>query len=524
MYRLLEIIGRGLDLDPCRLVIDWFSYCGNEDKDNELFEVIELIEQSKVESAYNELASYLRSNPDCVKGNIVAAAIHIDQRQLDRAIIHLKAALNKQINNTLALFLMGYCLEVTGEDREAVKYYQDCLKFKAYLKLPSYRLASYYFKNGQIEKTIEQYDVLQNNCPENLDILMTLGYLNITRGELKKAEENFNKAILMYPDSQLGDDDQIQKFMAEGEFYQALEVVENTIANQGENATSVTTRADILALMGSTEESIAEYKKAIWFNSHYIEPRIKLGSLYRKIGDRKKSAMQYLAAMEINDKIVDTYIGLVLIKKLQKKRNKAISNLMSSSIIMKNSQILVAEATRLLFIENDREISGDKSYNIETTLEQIVNAYISVPYSEQSKEVAIYLAMLLMAGNNYAMAGEILTDIYKANPADNIVAKLLSFTMFEQGDKKGTLELLKPPELPNEKILETYYETAILYCDKLKFASTMINFSKFYELGSSGITDLKQVSQILQEIGVLNRAEILYDNINDSVKSCFSFN
>ena len=128
----------------------------------------------------------------------------------------------------MALYALGYCYERLGKESQAIEFYQDCLKFKSYLQLPAQRLAAIYFKNGQLEKTIEQYEILKNEYPDDISTLVTLGHLYIATTRYMQAIETFNTAILIHPDNFHNQDD-IDRLIVDGQFQEALEQLENTL-------------------------------------------------------------------------------------------------------------------------------------------------------------------------------------------------------------------------------------------------------------------------------------------------------
>jgi tetratricopeptide (TPR) repeat protein len=168
MSRLLEILGRAITVDTADLIWHWLNTVRLPVEDNEsprykqLSETIELMHAMKLDAAAEQLRIYLFEYPSCTHGRLAAAAIFLHNGQLQEAIKELNSVYMRQPNNTMALYALGHGYERLGKEAQAVEFYQDCLKFKSYLQLPAQRLAAIYFKNGQLEKTIQQYELLKN--------------------------------------------------------------------------------------------------------------------------------------------------------------------------------------------------------------------------------------------------------------------------------------------------------------------------------------------------------------------------
>ena len=162
MSNLLEILGRAIPIDVADLMWHWLNTV-KQPKDpaelakrEQLNKIIDLMAKLKLDTASEQLRLYLFDDPACIRGRMAAAAICLRENHLEQAIEELNSVYMRQPNNTMALYALGHCYERLGKEAQAVEFYQDCLKFKNYLQLPALRLAAIYFKNGRIEKAIEQ--------------------------------------------------------------------------------------------------------------------------------------------------------------------------------------------------------------------------------------------------------------------------------------------------------------------------------------------------------------------------------
>ena len=226
MSKLLEILGRAITIDTADLIWHWLDTvmlknAGQSAQPQQLNEIIESVNAGKLQTAQEQLRLYLFENPSCTHGRMAAAAICLDKNQLHKAIEQLNSVYMRQPNNTMALYALGYCYERLGKESQAVEFYQDCLKFKNYLQLPRQRLSAIYFKNGQLEKTVLEYELLRNEYPDDVSTLVTLGYLYIACGEYAKAIETLNVAILIHPDNFHAENKYIDQIIAAGQLQEA---------------------------------------------------------------------------------------------------------------------------------------------------------------------------------------------------------------------------------------------------------------------------------------------------------------
>jgi tetratricopeptide (TPR) repeat protein len=180
MSRLLEILGRAIAVDTADLIWTWLDqvqlppYEGEAARLRQLKRVVALVSERKIETARDQLRLYLFDNPSCVYGRLAAAALCLSKNQLQDAIEELNSVYTRHPSNTMALYALAHCYERLEKEAEAIEFYQDCLKFKNYLQLPRERLAAIYFKNGQLEKTIREYELLRDEYPDDISMLVCI--------------------------------------------------------------------------------------------------------------------------------------------------------------------------------------------------------------------------------------------------------------------------------------------------------------------------------------------------------------
>ncbi len=356
MSRLLEILGSGMSIDIADLILHWFGVVRDnpdEHRDGssvqQFDQVINLLSSNKTESATEKLRLYLFDNPSCIYGRMAAAVVCLQNGELELAIDELTKIYETAPNNTMALYALGHCYERLGKESEAIEFYQDCIKFKNFLQLPHQRLAAIYFKNSQLEKAISQYEQLKLEYPDDMSTLVTLGYLYIGSKNYDSAIEAFDTAILIHPDNFHEVPEEVEQLVAQEHFYEALEILDRLLEENQQRSDILTIRADVLGKMGDFENSVRQYEQAIDMYPDLLEATIKLGTQYLRSGAAQFAAQQFNKATEINDQIVDAYIGLVIAYKLRGNAAEAASTLSLAAAIQPNSTLLFAHTAALQF-------------------------------------------------------------------------------------------------------------------------------------------------------------------------------
>ena len=528
MSRLLEIFGRAITIDTADLIWNWLDVSQRRteaDRDypqyHELDKVIELARDAKPDAAQQQLRLYLFENPSCTHGRLAAAALSLHNNQLHEAIEELNSVYLRQPTNTLALYALGHCYERLGKESQAVEFYQDCLKFKNYLQLPAQRLAAIYFKNRQLEKTIQQYELLKNQYPDDISTLVTLGHLYIATGRYKEAVEAFHTAILIHPDNFHTQDDDINQLIRDGHLYEALDRLEDLSDQQPDRADLFMKRADVLSMLGAVDQAVAQYQEAIRLCPDFLEATIKLGTQYLQLNEHRLAAEQFNKAVEINDKIVDAYIGLAIAQKLAGNVLDALGTLSLAAAIQPNSSLLFAETAALQFrlgLGEDLPFEADLIESSDLNEAVIVAHKQQLAHQPQNPDLHYRLGILLLSIGKIADAIKSFQAAIQINPAYHRARSKLAICLFEIDQKLTALKQIAGPDCLEKDTLELHYKIALLYCDKLKFASSLINLERYMQNNFTHAGATVNISLVLQNLGLLDRVTAMWDSLSETAK------
>ncbi|UCG50129.1 MAG: tetratricopeptide repeat protein [Phycisphaerales bacterium] len=525
MSRLLEIFGRAITVDTAELIWHWLNAlpppadAAESQQDQQLAGVIELMGEMKQEAARRQLTLYLFEKPTCIRGRMAAAAFCLHENQPKEAISELNSVYLRQPGNTMALYALGHCYERLGAESQALEFYQDCLKFKNYLQLPAQRLAAIYLKNAQFEKTIQQYELLKTEYPGDISTLVTLGYLYAATARHPEAVETFNTAILIHPDNFASDDDDVDQLISDGQLHEALERIEDLSQEQPERADLLMKRADVLAMLGATDECIDSYEQALALCPDFLEATIKLGTKHLQAGRDRLAAQYFNAAVEINDNIVEAYIGLAKAQALAGDFSEAVGTLSLAAAIAPNTSMLFAETAMLQFRASltdslpPRLPEHDSAKLIETVIEAHRRQASQNP---QNPDIHYRLGILLAGIGKLAAAISCFEAALEINPAYHRAATKLAVCLFDTGRPKIALERLTVPDKLDKDTLELHYKTALLYCDKVKFAGSLLNLERHLEENFAAPEAAVNVSVVLQNLGLLDRVTLMWENLSDT--------
>ena len=96
--------------------------------------------------------------------------------------------------------------------------------------------------------------------------------------------------------------------------------------------------------------------------------------------------------------------------------------------------------------------------------------------------------------------------------------------LFETNQKTLALEQLIVPEHLDKDTIELHYKIALLYCDKVKFASSLMNLDRLLENNFTCPDAAVNISIVLQNLGLLDRVTAMWDNLSDTANRAMNMN
>jgi len=515
MSKLLEIFGKAITVDTAELIWHWLMTIRTQHQpapppwQNDLDEVLEHLGQREYRAAGEKLKHYLFEYPDCIFGHMTAASLCLYQNDLQEAYEQLQSVYLRQPSNTMALYAMGYCRERMGHLSEAIEFYQDCIKFKSHLQLPRLRMAAVYFQSGRLDKTVREYEMLTTEHPEDISAHVLLGNLYLLDGKAEQAIDTFNMAILSHPDNfrQDSPNEELQQMLDNGLYDEAVASIMGLMEQTGPQPDLYLYLADIYSQTEKSAEAVAHYENALRLQPNYLEAAIKLGTQYLRNHQYTLAAEQFNQAAEINDEIVDAYMGLCRAQYAAGQHDEAEQTLALGAAIQQNSGLLYSETALLYFqgaLDAHRILHGD----IEKTTVQIEDVLWAhkkqIDRRISCADVYYKYGILLMGSGRYEEAVQHFRKAVEINSTHYRARTKLAMCCFEMGRTEEALHWITTEPPLDSRLLQLHYRTAILFCDQRQFTRAMRHLKAVFQRDDA--SDLYQnIELVLENLGLIDR-------------------
>jgi tetratricopeptide (TPR) repeat protein len=287
-------------------------------------------------------------------------------------------------------------------------------------------------------------------------------------------------------------------------------------------------RADVLGMLGAADQAIAQYQEAISLCPDFLEATIKLGTQYLQLNEHRLAAEQFNKAVEINDSIIDAYIGLAIAQKSAVNVLDALGTLSLAAAIQPNSSLLFAETATLQFrlgLSEDLSAIRVADSPFDDVLEppDLATAVIAahrhqIAKEPQNPDLHYRLGILFLSVGSITDAINAFQNALQINPAYHRARSKLAICLFEIDQKLAALKQMVGPDCLDKDTLELHYKTALLYCDKLKFASSLMNLERYMHNNFTHADPTVNISIVLQNLGLLDRVTVMWDNLYETAK------
>lgn len=519
MGKLLEIFGKGIAINITEVIWRWIEQSLSQKpfeqhRQRALRSIVSHLANYEHSLANQKLSVYLAEYPDCCLGRMAAAAIYLRQNDIENALQQTRSIYLRQPTNTLALYLMGYYLERLGRVSEAKDFYQDCIKFKSHLQLPRQRLAAIALRNGQLQAVVEEYNALLKEYPDDTQSRILLGYAFLALEKWQEAIDEFNYAIISHPDNffQPDNDDRVEQLAQSGLYDKAIEQIENHLEQFGPQLDLLIRLADLYSRAGCSEQAISYFEQILQLYPNSLEATIKLGIHYLRCRKFALAGEQFNQAAEINEQIVDAYLGLASAYVATHAMEQARQTFLLAWTIQQNSTLLFSEAATLHFqallqqrMENQHPEQSDQK--VIALIQDVIRAFEQHRRQDSNRaDIHYKYGLLMMVENDCAKALEAFEKTLQLNPIHYRAHFKRVLCLYQQGKVEQALELLNQSQLPPAALMESYYRTAILYCDKVAFAKALRLVQARLQSPLDNSHSHIHLETILENLGLVDRA------------------
>jgi tetratricopeptide (TPR) repeat protein len=330
-------------------------------------------------------------------------------------------------------------------------------------------------------------------------------------------------AIIAHPDNFHDDTNGTMPEMETDEHYEtAIEQVQFLMEKVGDQPDLHVKMADIYSKAGRTADAIVHYETAICAQPNYLEATIKLGTHYLRAQNASLAAMQFNRAIEINDDIVDAYVGLSVAQNYSGAERDALKTLSLASAIQQNSSLLFSETAILnlqaALIAEHADLPAECVPPVE--MKEVIEAHRQqLENLPRSADAHYKFGILMMSAGNLKGAVDSFQNSITINPTHCRAQSKLAICLHEANNSQAAIDVLTGQDDLDHDTVALHYQTAMLYADRTKFAAAVQEMENTMKNNFTESDATENIQVVLENIGLVDRATATWERLTETARS-----
>jgi tetratricopeptide (TPR) repeat protein len=287
--------------------------------------VEQLLEEGDIKASEIAAKQGIQIHPNAVPLHLKYAQVLLNKGKFEDAITHLNFVEQVESTNPDVFLIKGSAWLVLDNEKKAEKAFNKAIETAGNeLDDILYHIGMSYVQAGDIPKAIEQFEKAVIANPENEVALYELGFFCDQQGEFEKSINYYNQYLDIDPFNfstwfNLG----ITHNKA-GNHDKAIEAYEFALVINDNFHQAIFNIANAHANAGKFREAIKKYNEYLKLDPKNDDAYCYIGECYLNLENYTKSEQHYNKAIEINDENDTAWFGVGLIMWIEKKYTECI--------------------------------------------------------------------------------------------------------------------------------------------------------------------------------------------------------
>ena len=392
-----------------------------------------LIQLGRKDEAIVALESLLKDQPEVSLAQLYLARLYLGENQIDKASALYQQLLQSQPTQLQVILEYGQILEQQDQDA-ALQLYQSYLAENPRAAAVRQQLAQYYLTRQKPDEALEQFKVVSQQYPDNLQIINQIGLVQLELEDWNAAEKTFR--LLLHSDSQPG---RSRYYLAmalsgQGKREEAISVLEPVTEDLIAFPEAGLQLAYLYKQNNQNDKAITLLWRMVQQNIHTPDVYYYLVAFLGDLGDQKQATKAALAGVQKNPADTQLLYQLGVLYEKQNMRQAAVETM--EKILLLND----SHADALNFLAYDQAESG---FNLDLALNRAKKAFSIKP----SGYIVDTLGWIYFKMGRYPESREQLEKATELHPDDAVIFEHL-------GDLYSAMKLLKKAAAAYRRALE----------------------------------------------------------------------
>lgn len=258
------------------------------------------------EAGFAELEAASKANPNNANPDIALVLAHLQRKEYDKALNAWNTLQKRQPDNPIVYNLRAAIDMGKNDPASARKSLEKALQIQPTYFPAIANLASMDVRDKNVDGARKRFRALLEKEPGNMSGLIALAQLEASNGGSQETVVGLlNEARRANQNSEQPTTALVQFYLSKNDPKQALAVAQQSLAGSPTSPRYLDMVGTLLMQTGSTDQSIAAFRKLVQVNPEAIPFQIKLGQALLQAGQNEAALQTFSAALKLRPNAID---------------------------------------------------------------------------------------------------------------------------------------------------------------------------------------------------------------------------
>lgn len=221
--------------------------------------------------------------------------------QDQKALQYFKKATERDPNDPMAWYGLGYCYAGLHNHESAIEAYKQAIRVNPYDEVTYFQLGNYYSKLGRYEDAIAAYKEVIRINPEFEAAHFNLGVAYTHLGRFNDGRLAFEEVIRINPRATSAYYNAGTAYAMLGQYHRAIESQKEVIRLEPNFVPAHFNLGLVYGKLGQVEKEMKAYKEAIRIDPDYAPAHYSIGYAYLQQGNKTAALDEYKILKNLDD-------------------------------------------------------------------------------------------------------------------------------------------------------------------------------------------------------------------------------
>jgi tetratricopeptide (TPR) repeat protein len=225
--------------------------------------------------------------------------------QDQKALHYFKKATERDPNDPVAWYGLGYCHAGLNNHESAIEAYKQATRVNPYDEVTYFQLGNYYFKLGRHKEAVEAYTQVIRINPDFEAAHFNIGMAYTHLKQYKESRKAFEEVIRINPEAATAYYNAGVAYSHLGLYNRAIKAHQNVIKLKPKFVPAHFSLGMIYGRLGKPDQEMSAYKEAIRIDPNFAPAHYGIGYAYLQKGNRAAALDQYKILKDLDEDLAN---------------------------------------------------------------------------------------------------------------------------------------------------------------------------------------------------------------------------